>query len=148
MSSLWKIKDESYITIGLILLILFGLFFFVGISMIPEEEIGLVMMTIFIFFLIFGLPGIYLFRRGVKARKRQDKLEKLSRYLHRDKKIRVKKLARVIGENELETESLLEEGMEKDLFEGCFEEEDEELIFVNMSQTSISNDYSYGQNDY
>ncbi|MFO7990818.1 MAG: hypothetical protein R6U61_00810 [Thermoplasmata archaeon] len=139
MSFLWKAKDEIYLTVGIILLIIGALFDLVSILIMLEDiEIGAV--ALFIFTLIFVLPALVLIRHGLNVREKQDKLEKLKVYLERNKRIRVSRLAQVISENELDTVSLLEEAMDKDLFQGTYDEEDGEQYFVFT-------DYSY-ENTY
>lgn len=135
MSFLWKTKDEVYLAVGIILLIIGALFDLVSILILLEDvEIGIV--ALFIFTLIFVLPALILIKHGLKVRRKQDKLEKLKTYLERNKRIKVSRLARVISENELDTVSLLEEAMDKDLFQGTYDEEDGEQYFVYT-------DYSY-----
>ncbi len=137
MNILWKFKDEAYLTIGVIVLIIGALFVLASIVLAMEDfETGVC--GVGLFSAIFLLPAGFLIRHGLKVRKNQEKLEKIKTYLETNNRIKISRLAEVIGESELETVSILDEGMEKGLIQGTYEEEDGDQYFVYT-------EYSYDQ---
>lgn len=141
MGKLGRLKDELYLVIGSILIFIFVIFLSVGFSMAGEEGMGIISLTMFIIFLFTGLPGILFFRAGWKERKKQKKLKKIDNYLSTNMRVRITRLSQVIGESELDTVNLLEEGMDKDIFTGSFQKEDGEQIFVYTVDSMDGLDY-------
>ncbi|MEF8874279.1 MAG: hypothetical protein V5A88_06365 [Candidatus Thermoplasmatota archaeon] len=142
MSGIWKFKDEAYLTVGVILLVI-GALFVLGSVVLTMEDPGLGMFGIGFSTVCFLLPAGFLIRHGLKVRKNQEKLEKIKTYLETNNRIKISKLAEVIGETELETVSILDEGMEKDLIQGSYEEDEGEQYFVYTEYS-----YDEGSTDY
>ncbi len=145
MATLWKFKDEAYLTIGVILLVIGAIFVLASIALALEDiELGLFGLGFSSIFFI--LPSVFLIRHGLKVRKNQEKLEKIKTYLETNRRIKVSRLAEVIGESELDTVSILDEGMEKDLIQGSYEEDEGESYFVytEHSYNEESPDYEVG----
>ncbi len=142
MGLIWKLKDKLYFVIGGLLLFVGIVFDAAGGYMILRGEEGVGAFVLFFFTLILVLPAVLLIRHGFKLRKKQDKLEKLKLYLKRNNKIKVSKLANAVGENQLNTISLLEDGMDKGLFHGSYEEEDDIQYFKYSEYPTDSENYN------
>jgi len=129
MSNLWRYKDEIMLILSFLLIGLYVLFLLAGITMIGENTVSEIVVVMGFIFIFTGLPGIVLLKFGLKARRKQKELEKLANFLRRNQRIRIRRLAKYLDKSVIDTYSILDEGIEKGIIHGKYEEQGKNQVF-------------------
>jgi len=128
---LWRLRDEFALTVGIVLMLLWLLFFAACISLSASSEAdkrenGI--FGIFFFTAMFGFPAAVFIGLGINWRRKQRKLNELADYLRMRRETPLSELAQALGLNQIEAATRLRECQELELVAGRIDPE--RVVFV------------------
>ncbi len=123
---LWRLRDEFALTVGIVLMLLWLLFFAACVSMTASgeaetRETGI--FGLFLFTVMFGFPAAVFIWLGIAWRRRQRKLNELADYLRMRRETPLSELAQALGLNQIEAAARLRECQELGLVAGRIDPE-------------------------